>query len=139
MRKLKNKKTGETVNAVKIDLSTDVVYLRISRDGRYDAIGYDSLDKLNEEWEDVPEESKGIKNIYFIGATVYIEMYNQKEAIEVEEKLKAFKRLEDKGFRFVEHQIHGMTEDGEGDGCTYFEFDKQLDKSDLDLLFGGEE
>ena len=62
-----------------------------------------------------------------------------KEAENAVEKLKAWKRLQDKGFKFVEHQIHGMTEDGEGDGCAYFEFDKPLDKSDLDLLFGGEE
>lgn len=64
---------------------------------------------------------------------------SEEEAKRAVEKLKALKRLKDKGFRFVEHQIHGMTEDGEGDGCAYFEFDEQLDKSDLDLLFGGEE
>lgn len=62
-----------------------------------------------------------------------------KEAEKAKKKLEALTRLEEKGFRFVEHQIHGMTEDGEGDGCVYFEFDKPLDKKDLDLLFGGEE
>ena len=66
--------------------------------------------------------------------------FSSKEEAELAvRKLKAWKRLKDKGFKFVEHQIHGMTEDGEGDGCAYFEFDKPLDKSDLDLLFCTEE
>ena len=114
--KLKNKKTGEICNWC---IDKDVIY--------------NSLAELNAEWEDAPEEPKGVKSIYFIGATVYIEMSNQKEAIEVEEKLKAWKRLKDKGFKF----------NGGDDACISYildpvKWEDELEK-DFDLLFGGEE
>lgn len=53
--KLKNKKTGEIVEAHEIDLMDNYVYLKIFRAGNYDTKQYNSLAKLNEEWEDYKE------------------------------------------------------------------------------------
>lgn len=116
---------------------------------------YKSLKELYENWEDVPEPN-GYWYIDFDGdicgeAVPFDKETNQKrkeignefeteeETEQAVEKLKAWQRLKDKGFKFVEHQIQGITADGEGNGCAYFEFDKPLGESDLDLLFGGEE
>lgn len=100
-----------------------------------------TLESLTKEWEDAPEEPKGIKDIYFAGATVYIEMYNQKEAIKVEEKLKAWKRLKDKGFRFDnwdldadDQDINVLLSSYTYKGSKVYDFEK-----DLDLLFSGED
>lgn len=117
--KLRNKKTGE---------------IRELPDGFFCG---DNLKKICEEWEDY-EEPKGIKEIYFAGATVHIAMSNQKEAIEAVEKLKAWKRLKDKGFRF-----DGKTLDtSKGFGSIFYWLDKNAYSEDyiddLDLLFGGE-
>lgn len=61
---------------------------------------YSSIKKFMDDWEDVPEEPKGIKDIYCGADTVYIEMHNEKEVVEAVEKLKAWQRLKDKGFKF---------------------------------------
>lgn len=123
--KLRNKKTGE------IEIVCPI-YLQSQGE-------YNSLAELNEEWEDY-EEPKGVKSIYFTGATVYIEMSNQKEAIEVEEKLKAWKRLKDKGFEFRNLRRYLLTDGGLDIRLSKSEYweDEQV-QADLDLLFGGEE
>lgn len=157
--RLRNKKTGEIVEAHEIDLIDNYAYLKIFRAGDYDTKQYNSLAELNEEWTDYEEEPNTYWYITSFGEIKHRgfslkkwgkydddrkqigNYFLSKEEVELAvRKLKAWKRLKDKGFKFVEHQIHGMTEDGEGDGCAYFEFDKPLDKSDLDILFsGGEE
>ena len=58
----------------------------------------------------------------------------KEEAEQAVEKLKAWKRLKDKGFRFIEH-IDRET----GQGMTRYEWDGYVNGEDLDLLFGGEE
>ena len=140
--KLRNKKTGEIGElqitekhcAVAVGNGTASCGIEI----------YSSLAKLNEEWEDVPEEPKGINEIdvvldaiseycnehsYYSGDLKKIKILNT-----VEEKLKAWKRLKDKGFRFL--------------GCGFKVNDKRIIikaycpkgfTNDLDLLFGGEE
>lgn len=50
------------------------------------------------------------------------------------EKLKAWKRLKDKWFRFVKYDTEHC-----GISTIYFIYDNEIDKNDLDLLFGGEE
>ena len=126
---LRNKKTGEIV---------------IFGEGIVDLnkIGCKNVAEMMEAgWEDVPEEeTKGVKSIYFIGAAVYIEMSNQKEAIKVEEKLKAFKRLKDKGFRFTAWK-NGILLDETVAGQVRYEFpigNKDDIEKDLDLLFSGD-
>ena len=159
--RLKNKKTGEIIDDGYVRETHDFQF-----DGQKHVLAvfkgnghrppervsgaYTSLAELCEEWADAPEEYYYICHDGEIRSDAD-ELYTKdcelignhfptrEEAMAAVRKLQAWKRLKDKGFRFVEHQIHGMTEDGAGDGCAYFDFDKPLDKSDLDLLFGGEE
>lgn len=158
--KLRNKKTGEIKRVEFLadyhnDDGTEIGF-RVAN--TLDAYSYNSLAELNEEWEDYEEPAY----YYFIhdgriGCDA-IDPYNHKSKVEERkpignyfetreeaekavEKLNAWKRLKDKGFRFkywsykmdepkIENHTHfmivGVCEDG-------VRFD------DLDLLFGGEE
>ena len=121
---------------------------------------YNSLAELNAEWEDVPEEPK---KYYFIdpcGEVVPFwedeetpedteaskqigDYFETKEEAELTvRKLKAWKRLKDKGLNFCAWKITD-------DGCSV-DIETTLDAEvvraqqkyitdDLDLLFGGEE
>lgn len=136
--KLRNKKTGEIRNC------------QILADGLF---VIDSISKLNEEWEDY-EEPKGYW--YYDTTCGRVEKLNHDEDKEIDdsigncfatkeeaekavEKLKAWKRMKDKGFRFQEWY--------KPDGCSpfivietnivYDVYNKEL-QADLDLLFGGE-
>lgn len=133
--KLRNKKTGEIWDIGKV-LTND-----------YPA--YESLKQINEEWEDY-EEPKWLRDYWFIdtcgnvvkqeddglGATRreignYFE--TKEEAEKAVEKLKALKRLKDKGFKI------SFVQDG---GCVYLRADWGIllgDFSDVELLFGGGE
>lgn len=142
--KLRNKKTGKVVEWF----------------NNTDGIFPNTLAELNEEWEDVPEEPE---EFYYITGDGYIATgtfitkgicrYNKEignyfetkeEAERAVEKLEAWKRLKDKGFRFV-----GITETSLDMDCVEFEIGKDFYKEqsirnselnkDLDLLFGGEE
>ena len=162
--KLKNKKTGEIVNAKKVDLYTDDIYLEISKDGRYETRVYNSLAKLNEEWEDYKElvsdywyiatevdcgldivsscECSVCKKCRDFNNSIGNLFKTKEEAMRAVEKLKALKRLEDKGFRFDGWTIDDLFKISI---CTNFEGDNIYSESEkeirdaLDLLFGGEE
>ena len=103
---------------------------------------YSSLAEFNEHWEDC-EEPKGMQWVDVLGANdgrVVIQYSNEEEAEKAVEKLKAWQRLEDKGFRFtglgVEHyEIDDIKYKMEEPPTTH---DCQ-EMKDLDLLFGGEE
>lgn len=73
------------------------------------------------------EEHKSIGNYYT----------SSEEAEKAVEKLKAWKRLKDKGFRFERWLLGGEY----GNTITFSDYFKCNDKTraDLDLLFGGEE
>lgn len=58
---------------------------------------------------------------------------SQEEAEKAVEKLKAWTRLKDKGFRFIDH-----IDRDSGQGMTRYEWDGYVNGEDLDLLFGGE-
>lgn len=155
--KLRNKKTGEIRNAVDIDMYTDSVYLKVS-DGEFDneTIEYRSLAELNEEWEDVPEEPEEYWGISSFGDVEEVSIAfseemtdemreignyfsSREEAEKAVEKLKAWKRLKDKGISFGmrRHSHYGgemFWQCPNGSGIS----DKQIWR-DLDLLFGGEE
>ena len=147
--KLRNKKTGEIVDTLcRDDITKGLAFGIDHHDGNPTMAYYNSLDELNAEWEDYEEpkslwaigqfgelyEVSGlalnqIKNLETIGN--YFE--TEEEAEKAVEKLKAWKRLKDNGFKFEGHNLqqlwvkiwldHGYTEM----------------KHDLDLLFGGEE
>lgn len=154
--KLRNKKTGEIIET-DFDLSISVpddekLY---GRDTYQQIAGYTSLAELNEEWEDYeePKEHWTIDpvNDSYIDDGKYtapdeLERYEElglkfdtkEEAEKAVEKLKAWKRLKDKGI-FFEIEYSGYTDEPftiTGDlGCTIGD----ETKADLDLLFGGEE
>ena len=147
--KLRNKKTGEIVS-----LEGELLFdnkVRLLKQ-------YNSLAELNEEWEDVPEEpSKTIWQIKDSGelqdfeedvfSDGYIEssksignhFETKEEAEKAVEKLKAWKRLKDNGFKF-----QFWTSEYSGDKISFFidwinaDSKKEIE-DDLDLLFGGEE
>lgn len=159
--KLKNKKTGETGYYLHThrDYKTGVLKVAVLKDGvpfpefkPYEPIyDYDSLAELNEEWCDyeepkeywyiyadkpqkadcgdiLEEDFKAIGN-YFV---------TKEEAEKAVEKLKAWKRLKDKGFRFRgwirEHKK------GSADITIASFIDEDYDiTNDLDICFGGEE
>lgn len=157
--KLKNKKTGEMGVINYFDNQSIVIY---PIDENWNAKGdkkyvYHSLTELNAEWEDY-EEPKEWWYIDIHGphkVTNNDEYYQQvkvaskeignyfeskEEAEKAVEKLKAFKRLKDKGFKFSEWEegtknykviITGILPKGL--------LDDEQDNDDLDLLFGGEE
>ena len=137
--KLRNKKTGEII---KFSPAWIV-------DNGNSSMKISSLAELNEEWEDYEESKK----IYFISPQATVEHWpyracdewvqekeignyfeTEEEAERAVEKLKAWKRLKDKGFRFTGHFLgtEGLN--------IHYECDMKYDISeDLDLLFGGEE
>lgn len=144
--KIRDKKTGAIYKIEDIDLgnNADGIWLGMTK--------YNSLAELNAEWEDVPEEPK---TFWYMTAWGDVKEYSQdqfaikqkqeignyfetkEEAEKVVEKLKAWKRLTDKGFRFCGYTALGLAE-------IHFmvdweDIDVEQHTKDLDLLFGGEE
>lgn len=146
--KLRNKKTGEIVDFQGITMFKHPT-------GSW-AGSYKKLSELNERWEDYEEDKyyyaitsikadAGItkmKNIHndmtAFDKSIGNYFENREEAEKAVEKLKAFKRLKDKGFRF-----DGKTLDtSKGFGSIFYWLDENAYSEDyiddLDLLFGGE-
>lgn len=148
--KLRNKKTGEIGKLLKLQDDDD---LEVMTDNK--CYRYKTLAEVAEHWEDY-EEPKGkywfMDNCGDIHETPYtgddldknrklIGNYfeTREEAERAVEKLKAWKRLKDKGVRIVKrsHGYYGgemFWKCPNGTGVS----DKQIRK-DLDLLFGGED
>lgn len=153
--RLKNKKTGEIMD--------DAQYRNFSlHDGLSFRNGdkeyyYHSLAELNADWEDAPEEPKEYWGIDYtscrkggIDEFTYdnddIDEFNKsignyfetkEEAEKAVEKLKAWKRLKDKGIKFKESSICGS----DFSVCFSLENhdDYQGSMEDFDKCFGGEE
>ena len=155
MKKLRNKKTGDIGFLIcVVGPSPEKIKVVECIDGKRGSKCwyYDTITELNEEWEDY-EEPKGhwfidcaapypVDFCEFNEDTEYdkeIGNYfeTKEEAEKVVEKLKAWKRLKDKGFRFVkvddvERVIHFEIPYRVGyDSCEA--------EADLDTCFGGEE
>lgn len=146
--KLRNKKTGEII------IPSDYTFTTYDDGIRYGRHTYYSLAELNEDWEDVPEEPKEYWYISAYGNLAKTDVMTDlhrgaeeignlfstiEEAEKVVEKLKAFKRLKDKGFSFNDwdwrYQNIGYNLD-----CTAISEEDVIEaEKDLDLLFGGEE
>jgi len=143
--KLRNKKTGEVKS---VNHSHILVHFN---DGETKCIN--SLAELNEEWEDY----EGLKEYWSIDTYIceidYLtegddddrdnfnkeigNYFKTKEEVEkAVEKLKAWKRLKDKGFEFTSWDRHP---DFPGDFRITASDEFPCDDKDLDLLFGGEE
>lgn len=137
--KLKNKKTGEI-----IDVYKGQILLHYNQGKK--TIQFKSIEEL-EDWEDY-EEPKEYWYMSNDGAIIrqqidedtpwdvnrreignYFE--TKEEAEKAVEKLKAVKRLKDKGFRFLDHIDRDC-----GQGLTRYEWSGYIDGEDLDLLFG---
>ena len=158
--KLRNRKTGKIIDFgyLQSDHIAPLV-LTTYEDDKPEMKTYNSLAELNEEWEDYEDErqytisddgevvpyavdyinegtDKGRKSISNCFRT-------KEEAEKAVEKLKAWKRLKDKGFRFYK-----KWDSKEPEGSFYYvEIHGKIDPvpadaefmKDLDLLFGGEE
>lgn len=149
--KLRNKKTGE-IDEFLFEVIKDRIdlYRRVEHSETKNIWHYNSLAELNEEWEDYEEP----KDYYFIRSESLTVGYSpinntrscrnrkqignyfssREEAEKAVEKLKAWKRLKDKGFKFIDH-----IDRDSGQGMTRYEWDGYVNGEDLDLLFGGEE
>ena len=149
--KLKNKKTGEIGYFCFANWDSPV--LIIMDENGVQLAKYNSLAELNAEWEDY-EEPKEYWYIDYDGGILCSEIDNSsaekmmismgnhfnsiEETKKAVEKLKAWKRLKDKGFRFLGY-YHRLGET-KSKGEIGFEMDDyEGTKQDLDLLFGDEE
>lgn len=168
--KLKNKRTGEVkeviVGGYPVSGKTkmwECSEVDANEETGYKSLGtYTSLAELNEEWEDY-DDTKDHWCISFHGEAKQIGSYADREEIaeckqignyfETKEeaelavrKLKAWKRLKDKGFRFLPDasSIQQKNEEGKSIGSISFTMDNEDDyiwgnNEDLKILFGGEE
>lgn len=149
--KLKNKKTGEIVEVESCNSTTGTIGLFFA-EGRECDRAYNSLADLCKEWEDAPEVPKVHWYIDNYGDVCIginkkdDEMVVRRNAIgnyfETEEeaklavcKLKAWKRLKDKGFKFLDLGSKAIDFEYPDDCRNDHSFWKDLDL----LLFGGEE
>ena len=132
--KLRNKKTGE-IDEFLFEVIKDRIdlYRRVEHSETKNIWHYNSLAELNDEWEDY-EEPKEYWHIFGTNITIGNYFETKEEAEKAVEKLKAWKRLRDKGFRFIDH-----IDRDSGQGMTRYEWDGYVNGEDLDLLFGGEE
>lgn len=148
--KLRNKETGEITEDIWYEYTEENIHIK----GETKVYEYNSLAELNVEWEDYGE----IKEYYYIsvgGDISHTEDYDwesdrfrkeignvfktKEEAEKAVEKLKAWARLKDKGFKF-----NGKTyETDKRFGSVFYEVDKDTYSEDiiqdLNLLFGGED
>ena len=157
--KLRNKKTGEIVEPCGINLINGRAFVRFDDEKGTFKFEAHSLAELNEEWEDAPEEPKeywyididgGIMSDNVEDDTVKVmrEIGNyfdtREEAEQTVEKLKAWKRLKDKGFRFEPvDSYEALCGNGFNIPITATMppeayTDAEVSK-DLDVCFGGEE
>ena len=154
--KLRNKKTGEIIEVESLDVDSPTE--GIVGIPSFDRKGsYNSLAELNKEWEDY-DDTKDHWCITFYGKARRIGSYatreeiaeckqignyfeTKEEAEKAVEKLKAWKRLKDKGFKFDGYDV---AHNSNGDLCGQLFYNagdyciEDVEK-DLDLLFGGEE
>ena len=164
--RLRNKKTGEIIENAYIRESHDfynkrtiAVFVRDgSRPPERVSTGYETLAELNEEWEDAPEEPKkywyissegyiyedDVKYSEWAGERKAIGNYfeTEEEAKKAVERLRAWKRLKDKGFEFINFPYKKICKYDARTGVGNLEYQvkyyEELE-ADLNLLFGGEE
>lgn len=150
--KLRNKKTGQIYNACHIAFGESIEGLERKR--------WKTLEEFNEDWEDVPEEKKGVWFIDCDGNVVESELVagkiislekqaignyfeTKEEAEKAVERLRAWKRLKDNGARFKEwfwDEHYGTCIIlGDSEEHDYVDDTDEQIRKDLDLLFSGED
>lgn len=155
--KLRNKKTGEIVEYISFKTDNSQICLYVFDTAKH--YYYNSLSELNAEWGDY-EEPKGFFEIEWsgdvcktdvegydhaiLGAKSIGNHFETKEAEKAVEKLKAFTRLKDGGFRFNGYTHYDWNgNESPAIAFEYSDFDKMFDDAqvvaDLDICFGGEE
>lgn len=148
--KLKNKETGE------------IGYLYANKNENYNVLDendevlavYETLEAVVGEWQDYEEPKSGIKDVWFPDViegrnNVVISFETREEAKNAVRKLKAWKRLKELGFCFVDWELDMETI---ADGKIWFDVGVNTEwnaeqllelkpeaKESLDILYGGEE
>ena len=151
--KLRNRKTGEIIEVLEKPSF-------VKRNDDYlqsEVITFNSLAELNADWEDAPEEPKEYWYIISTGEVCSIsedeedeedtkvckEIGNyfetRKEAELAVRKLKAWKRLNNCGLKFIDWWLSKDNHIIIGTNRQIFDIDEQGLREDLDLLFGGGE
>ena len=157
--KLRNKKTGEIVEVESLYLTqTQELYLNyINEENKQKVYITDKIASFNLDWEDY-EEPKEYWRITDLGElkSIRLDQHHQnikkckeignyfetkEEAEKAVEKLKAWKRLKYKGFKFDLWDYDGGNyQEKIKTGRILFRIkDYEENDKDLDLLFGGEE
>lgn len=135
---------GEVVDA-NIFYSGDVregfKVVAIAKAGGLHSFYYNSIKDFTDHWEDYEEPKEyieyiGLKMEDYDRTTVEIQYQTKEEAEKAVEKLKAWKRLKDNGFKF-----EGWKRDERycGDFTITATDQTSCDDKDLELLFGDEE
>lgn len=153
--KLRNKKTGEIVECLAKLSFVERSYNGLSA-GKCRC--FDSIDLLNAEWEDYEEPKRDYYYIDYNGTIKCFQYWDfdwqeemkqignyfetREEAEKAAEKLKAWKRLKDKGFRFGPWNSRLAGED-HLECCGHINIDASIEpysdcRQDLDICFGGE-
>ena len=152
--KLRNKKTGEIVDTLCSDDITKGISFGIDHhNGNPTMAYYNSLTELNAEWEDAPEEPKEHWAIDQFGEPINVsglsrlqleklhrlgnDFPSENATMKALEKLKAFERLKDKGFRFTDWGYYHLDDDTDISISARVKNDKIHE--DLEKLFGGGE
>ena len=154
--KLRNKKTGE-IGFVYTGLNGEVKVCS-EHDGNHKYLGqYSSLSELNEEWEDYKEldywyidDNGDILLSDLDDDELWKDLAEQRKQIgnyfESKEeaelaicKLKAWKRLNNCGLKFIDWWLSRDNHIIIGTNRQIFDIDEQGLRDDLDLLFGGKE
>ena len=148
--KLRNKKTREIVEVENLCLTQSQELQLTFTDEKNERNLYitGKISTFENEWEDYEEPKEywyydttknGVEKITHLedkekdqAIGNYFE--TKKEAEKAVEKLKAWKRLKDRGFRFIDH-IDRDT----GQGMTRYEWNGYINGEDLDLLFSQED
>ena len=151
--KLRNKKTGEIIETdFSLSISVPDEEKLYGCDTYTQLKGYNSIAELNKEWEDCKE----LEDVWYIDWKGDIRVADggenwecekqignyfktKEEAEKAVEKLKAWKRLKDKGFRFNRWTIPEEPKTPHIKLVIEAEMDVPNSPYDLDLLFGGEE
>lgn len=147
--KVINKETGE------------IGYLYANKNENYNVLDendkvlavYETLEAVVEKWQDYEEPKSGIKDVWFPDViegrnNVVISFETREEAKNAVRKLKAFKRLKELGFRFIDWELDMKTiADGkiwfdvgvntEWDAERLLELKPEV-KESLDILFSQE-
>lgn len=157
--RLRIKKTGEIVEPFGITCINDRTYVQFKNSDETFMYEAHSLAELNEEWEDCEEP----KDFWFIDPEILIACEStdlllcdkkvaigtmkqignyfetREEAEKAVERLRAWKRLKDRGFKIVGRTI-GV---GEKCGSLLYEIESDVDPNRLaeyfDIIFGGED